>query len=148
MFRAILVKRWKLFAAVVVAAVIATCAIFGELPSVLRKTRPVFLRPETANGIEPGTRVYKSGVDIGYVRDVHLTDDGDVTIELRIFDGIGLYQSDVCVIHRLHRYDTATLHIEPTAGPRSSLGDPPVLQCLLANGPWPDLRGLNPQSEN
>ena len=140
----------KLFTVSAVVAVIAAYALFGQLPSFLRKTRAVFLKPEFAFGVKEGTRVYKYGVDIGYVGNVTRVIDSGVTIELRIFNAFHLYQSDVCVIHRLHRYDRATFHIESTVGTRSDepLGDPPILSCLVANGAWPDLPGLSSQSEN
>ena len=149
--RITLLKHFVVFAALACLAAALVYGVFGELPSFLRKTTSVYLKPDMAPGVEVGSDVYRSRIHIGYVHDIELTEHGDVTVELRIFAGRRLYQSDICVIHRLHRYDKATLHIEPSGDPHASrepLGDPPVLRCMIANGPWPELPGLLEQTEN
>lgn len=143
-------KRWIFCAIAALLALTLVWGFFGDLPSFLRNTTPVYLKPDTASGVEVGARVKRSGIDVGYVHNVELTIDGDVTIELRIFDNTALHDSDVCVIHRLHRYDTATLHIEPSMKSDASFGpleDPLVMRCVIANGPWPKLPGLFEQNE-
>ena len=125
--------------------------LFGGLPSFLRTTTPVYLKPDSAPGVNVGARVERAGIDVGYVHNVEFA-NGGITIELRIFDDTPLHKSDVCVIHRLHRYDMASLHIEPSIGdPNASLvplGDPPVMRCVIANGAWPELPGLYEEREN
>ena len=139
-------KRWVTLVVCACLAVAAVCALFGPTPTALRATNTVYLKaatPPFPPFVANGTPVLQHGVEIGYVKTTERTLENGVSIELRIFDNVRLHLSDVCVIHRLHRYDTATLYIESgipaNLGHRQPLGDPPVLPH---NGPWPTLPGL------
>ena len=149
--RIVSVSKRKYFALGCFLLLVSFVIWFGDTPSFLKKTRQVVLHPKTASGIEVGVRVKRGGMDIGYVKDINLSIDGEITIELRIYEGMPLRKTDVCVIHRLHRYDTATLHIEMRAGPGnlSEIADKPFeMTCVFANGPWPELPGFYEQRAN
>ena len=84
-----------------------------------------------------------------------MQDEGDILIELRVTEDVQLDSSHVCVIHRLHRYDKATIHIDKVIQPldrileaAEPLGDSPIVRCVIANGPWPDITELTEQVEN
>jgi phospholipid/cholesterol/gamma-HCH transport system substrate-binding protein len=115
-------KKWPWLFIVALAVLMITYLRFGTPPSFLRKTYPVYLKSATATGIEVGTPVDIFGIEIGFVKDVVLTVEGDVTIELAIYDQYKIPKHYICVLHRLHRYDTTKLHVEPTMEPPDDLG--------------------------
>jgi phospholipid/cholesterol/gamma-HCH transport system substrate-binding protein len=81
--------------------------MFGKLPKLIA-TYPVQVRFDNAGGITKGTPVRKSGILIGRVADVELTDhDERVLVTLEIQSGKTIYQNEEAFVTRDLLGDTA-----------------------------------------
>ena len=134
--------------AIGIAAILAIAFLFVDLSFLPARTYAIYIHPDITTGIEEGSAVLKSGIQIGSVRHVQLTDDGQISVELGIRKGYVLRESDICVIHRLHRYDQPTLQIESTPGNLDTLPEGAILNCVIANGAWPEIPGAFAESES
>jgi phospholipid/cholesterol/gamma-HCH transport system substrate-binding protein len=85
--------------------------MFGKLPKLIA-TYPVQVRFDNAGGVTKGTPVRKSGMLIGRVADVELTDnDEKVLVTLEIQSGKTIYQNEEAFITRDLLGDTALVFI-------------------------------------
>lgn len=84
----------------VLAALITTgilVVLFGELPSMLRNTYPVYIHFPQAPGVTEDTPIRKSGLLIGRVASVGFAEGGQgVLITARIDPGVRLYRNEIC----------------------------------------------------
>jgi hypothetical protein len=149
--------RWIILCIAVLVAVVSLLVV--PRPSFLRPTTSVHIRVPVAPGVSSGTPVKRFGLAVGYVHKIELDDDATgAVIELAVVDDASMppiSKTDIAVIHRLHRYDDATIYIERDAtrahqlSKRSEPLDAPYeLPCVIANGPWPKLPQLSLQTEN
>jgi phospholipid/cholesterol/gamma-HCH transport system substrate-binding protein len=95
--------------------------MFGKLPNLLGRNYTIQVRFDYAAGVTKGTPVRKSGVLIGKVSDIRLTDhDSKVLVTLTIDGDKIIYQNEDCYITRDLLGDTAISFIpnpkKPGAG--------------------------------
>ena len=75
--------------------------MFGHLPSLIGYTYPVYVRFPEAPGVTKDTPVRKSGILIGRVSDVRLTDnDTGVLVTMQIQTGRKIYKNEDCYVSR------------------------------------------------
>lgn len=87
------------FAALITTAILLV--MFGKLPSLLGNSYTVNVRFNYAGGVSDGTPVRKSGILIGRVSNIRLTDeDSSVLVTLRIDGDKKLYENERCYISR------------------------------------------------
>lgn len=143
--------------------VIVISLIVWVLASVPSSHRPEFLRPKsvstlllpTSYGLREQAPVLRSLFQIGYVNSVNVNADGSIAVEVKLFSDTPLatcYDDEICVIHRLHRYDSATIHIEKDVSKRSaqrnSVSGIADLPYVVANGAWPRIPQLTEETSN
>lgn len=97
----------------VLATLIITAILlvmFGKLPSLVGSNYPVQVVFDNAGGISKGTPVRKSGILIGRVADVDLTDDDQkVLVTLEIQSGKTIYKNEEPIVSRDLLGDTAVV---------------------------------------
>jgi phospholipid/cholesterol/gamma-HCH transport system substrate-binding protein len=82
--------------------------MFGKLPNLLGRSYTVQVRFDYAGGVTKGTPVRKSGILIGKVSDIQLTDrDSKVLVTLTIDSDKKIYRNEDCYITRDLLGDTA-----------------------------------------
>jgi phospholipid/cholesterol/gamma-HCH transport system substrate-binding protein len=90
--------------------------LFGKMPTYVGKY-PVQVEFKNAGGVTKGTPVRKSGMLVGRVTDMQLTDeDRKVLVTMEIQTGKTIYQNEVCSITRDLLGDTAVV-IAPAKEP-------------------------------
>jgi len=122
-------------AALIVAGILLV--LFGQLPSFMGRTYDVQIVFDDAGGVMKDTPVRKSGILIGRVSDVRLTDqDTKVLVTARIHEGRHIYQNEECYVTRnLLSGDTAlTFSVIPGA---PGAGEP-IAPGTLIKGNIPD----------
>ncbi len=82
-------------ASLLIAAILAI--LFGELPTMIRSGYTIHVEFPHAPGVTRDTPVRKSGILIGRVTEVELTDDG-VLVTMRIDSHVQLRRTDICRI--------------------------------------------------
>ena len=91
--------------------------MFGKLPSLMGRNYPVQVRFDYAGGVTKGSPVRKSGILIGRVADVQLTDDDSkVLVTAEIQSNKTIYQNEECYITRDLLGDTAMVFAPSSAG--------------------------------
>ena len=120
------------------ATLIATAILlvmFGKLPKYVGSYQ-VLVRFDNAGGITPGTPVRKSGILIGRVADVRLTDnDQHALAVLDIQKDKNIYQDEVCCISRDLLGDTAVVF---RGQPIAKKPHEPIAPGTILSGEIPD----------
>ncbi len=99
--------------------------MFGKLPSLTGSYYTIQVRFESVGGVAADTPVRKSGILIGRVRDLRLTDhDTKVLVTLNIQSDKTIYQNEDCYIMREVLGDTAVVFIPDRR--KEALRDKPV----------------------
>ena len=105
--------------------------MFGKLPSLMGQRYTVYIQFDSADGVTKDTPVRKSGILIGRVSDIQLSDDGaHVLVTAEINADKKIYANEQCYINRsqLVMGDTSlifkTAANEPPSGDLISAGDP------------------------
>jgi phospholipid/cholesterol/gamma-HCH transport system substrate-binding protein len=112
--------------------------MFGKLPTLIGRNYVVQIRFDYAGGISKGSPVRKSGVLIGRVTDVQLTDaDSKVLVTAEIQSDKILYQNEEPYITRDLLGDTALVFIADPKRPGAGQRIPPgaILDGLISDDP-------------
>ena len=116
--------------------------MFGKLPTLIGRTITVQVRFDYAGGVTKDTPVRKSGILIGRVSDVQLTDnDAKVLVTLEIQSDKTIYQNEDCYITRDLLGDTA-LVVRPRSASKPGADEPIEPDTILKGRVSDDPTGL------
>lgn len=92
--------RFRVGVVVLAASLITVILVlrFGSRPRFSRDTYKILVRFPSASGVAVDTPVRKSGIQIGWVSDVELLDEGGVRLTMQIDSQYTLKRSEVCRI--------------------------------------------------
>lgn len=119
--------------------------MFGKLPDYVGYNS-VQIQFDNAGGIAKGTPIRKSGILIGRVKDVQLTqDDSKVLVTADIQKDKTIYQNEVCTISRDLLGDTALVFATPkeSAFPRHPIDPDVIIKGEINNDPTGLIRALD-----
>lgn len=111
--------------------------LFGEIPSIVRGTKQIFIHFQTAPGVTTDTPVRKSGILIGRVTDVNFDEvRGGVIVTTDINADVPLYTTELARISGSLLGD-AVIQFVPSAGPpgKDQLKDGDTIEGSVTSNP-------------
>lgn len=134
------VIQFRVGVLVVATAIITAILVmlFGEMQSLVRRQKTVYIEFDSAPGVTVDTPVRKSGILIGRVSDVELLNEGGVLVTARLDATRTVLGNEQCLISTGSLLGDAMLEFVPTGDPSVStepINDGDFLKGLVSKDP-------------